>query len=180
MNGVRIAAGIVWVVFWIGWFAAAVTAKETASRGSGWRARIGIWVVLVVCFRLLHPKGLEVHSVGLAVVGLVVQLLGLALAVWARVYLGRNWGMPTTMRAEPELVTAGPYRYVRHPIYTGIILAVAAASLIFNVIALVVAFCVLVLFYNSARVEERNMTDVFPSQYPEYKARTKMLIPFLL
>jgi protein-S-isoprenylcysteine O-methyltransferase Ste14 len=180
MSGVRIASGVIWALFWIGWFAAAVTANETASRGSGWQGRIGIWVVLVVFFRLVHPRGLEVHSVALAVVGVAVQLLGMALAIWARVYLGRNWGMPTTMRAEPELVTSGPYRYVRHPIYTGIIVAVTGATLTFNVLALVVAVGVVVLFYYSARVEERNMTEVFPTQYPEYKARTKMLIPFVL
>ena len=56
-------------------------------------------------------------------------VLGLALAVWARVYLGRNWGMPMSRRADPELVTTGPYRRVRHPIYSGLILAMAGTAI---------------------------------------------------
>ena len=56
-----------------------------------------------------------------------VFVLGLALAVWARVYLGRNWGMPMSAKADPELVTTGPYRRIRHPIYTGVILGMVIA-----------------------------------------------------
>jgi len=105
---------------------------------------------------------------------------GLALAVWARVCLGRNWGMPMSRRAEPQLVTSGPYAVVRHPIYTGILLALLGSSIAINVIGIVLVLVLGANFYYSALVEERNMAASFPSEYPEYRARTKMMLPFLL
>ena len=92
---------------------------------SGWRTRltgvsaVGVYLIAGV----LRGDGLAVHSVSLAAVGALLFACGIALAVWARLHLGRNWGMPMTQRAEPELVTSGPYRFVRHPIYTRLLTA---------------------------------------------------------
>jgi protein-S-isoprenylcysteine O-methyltransferase Ste14 len=72
---------------------------------------------------VLRGGSLAVHSVILTAIGAVLFACGIALAVWARLHLGRNWGMPMTQRAEPELVTSGPYRFVRHPIYSGLLTA---------------------------------------------------------
>jgi protein-S-isoprenylcysteine O-methyltransferase Ste14 len=88
--------------------------------------------------------------------------------------------MPMTQRAEPELVTAGPYRLVRHPIYSGILLGLVGTSLAISLIGLVIALVVCAFFVYSATVEERNLTATFPSTYPEYREHTKMLIPFVL
>ena len=107
-------------------------------------------------------------------------MAGLALAIWARLIIGRNWGMPTTQRAEPELVTAGPYAVVRHPIYSGILLALVGTALVISLIGLAIALIVGSYFVWAARIEERNLTATFPSAYPAYMARTKMLIPFVL
>ena len=87
--------------------------------------------------------------------------------------------MPMTEKADPELVTGGPYRRIRHPIYSGIILAMIGTMLAVDwywgfVVALAGAY-----FIFSAVVEERNMARDFPSTYPEYKHRTKMLVPFI-
>jgi protein-S-isoprenylcysteine O-methyltransferase Ste14 len=179
MNGIRAAIGIVWIVFWVGWLLAATSAN--ASR-AGRRFPVGglSAVAVIVLIRVLPNGALSIHSRGLGVVGLVVFALGLALAVWARVYLGRNWGMPATVRAEPELVTSGPYRFVRHPIYTGILLGVLGTALATNVIGLAILAVLTVYFYWAATVEERNMTETFPTAYPEYRSHTKMLIPFVL
>ena len=70
------------------------------------------------------------HSLILAVIGTLVFACGIGLAVWARLHLGRNWGMPMTQRAEPELVTSGPYRFVRHPIYSGLLAAMLGTALV--------------------------------------------------
>ena len=101
-------------------------------------------------------------------------------AVWARLHLGRNWGMPMTQRAEPELVTSGPYRFVRHPIYTGLLIAILGTALVNNLLGLIVVAVLIAYFYFCGIVEERNLAVTFPDTYPEYKRRTKMLIPFLL
>jgi protein-S-isoprenylcysteine O-methyltransferase Ste14 len=100
--------------------------------------------------------------------------------VWARIYLGRNWGMPMTEKDEPELVTAGPYRFVRHPIYSGLLLAMVGSALATNLVWLIFLVVLGSYFVYSAQVEECNMTRTFPRAYPGYKAQTKMLIPFVL
>jgi protein-S-isoprenylcysteine O-methyltransferase Ste14 len=180
MHPLALAVGYAWLVFWIYWLVSASTSKESI-RG-GWRTRltgvsaVGVFVIAVV----LRGGSLAVHSLILAAIGAVLFACGIALAVWARLHLGRNWGMPTTQRAEPELVTSGPYRYVRHPIYTGLLIAILGTALVNNLLGLIVVAVLIAYFYYCGIIEERNLTATFPKAYPEYKSRTKMLIPFLL
>lgn len=170
----------VWVAFWAYWLIAAAFAK---SGSRGWRRLppgVRIIVAAFVVTRIFNGNALAVGVLALEVVGTVAFACGIALAVWARIYLGRNWGMPMTQKDEPELVTNGPYRFIRHPIYTGILLALLGAGLATN-LYWVIAFAVTApYFIHSAQVEERNMISTFPATYPSYRARTKMLIPFVL
>ena len=133
-----------------------------------------------MAIRQLHGSSLAVHSPVLAAVGAVVFLSGLGLALWARVHLGRNWGMPMTERAEPELVTSGPYRFVRHPIYSGILLGMLGTAMATDLYFLVAFGIALAYFSYSATVEERLLSASFPDAYPRYRAHTKMLIPYVL
>jgi protein-S-isoprenylcysteine O-methyltransferase Ste14 len=82
--------------------------------------------------------------------------------------------------AEPELVTSGLYRVVRHPIYWGLLTAMLGTALVDNLLGLIVVGVLVAYFYYCGTVEERNLTATFPRAYPEYRGRTKMLIPFLL
>jgi protein-S-isoprenylcysteine O-methyltransferase Ste14 len=175
----RIVVYIVWGVFWAYWLMSAIGVKQRAgSRRLG--PRIPIVVLAIVLVNLVPAHSLAVHSAALKAVGVVLLAAGLGLAVWARIYLGRNWGTPMTQKVEPELVTSGPYRFVRHPIYSGILLGFAGTALAINGYwALIFGVC-LIYFIYSARVEEGIMTSAFPTTYPSYRARTKMLIPFLL
>ena len=88
--------------------------------------------------------------------------------------------MPMTKREEPDLVTTGPYRLIRHPIYTGIIVAVTGTALATSLYGLIAAAVLLAYFAYSARTEERFLAERFPDTFPPYKARTKMLIPFVV
>ena len=133
-----------------------------------------------MAIRQLRGSSLAVHSPVLAAVGAVVFLSGLGLALWARVHLGRNWGMPMTERAEPELVTSGPYRFVRHPIYSGILLGMLGTAMATDLYFLVAFGIALAYFSYSATVEERLLSASFPDAYPRYRAHTKMLIPYVL
>jgi protein-S-isoprenylcysteine O-methyltransferase Ste14 len=180
MQTLKLVIGLAWIVFWIYWLASAATTKESVS--GGWRTRIiGVGAVGVFLIAgVLRNGHLAVHNVILGVIGTVVFACGIALAIWARVHLGRNWGTPTSQRAEPDLVTSGPYRFVRHPIYTGLLTAMLGTALVDNLLGLIVVAVLAGYFYYCGLVEERNMTAVFPSAYPQYKRRTKMLIPFLL
>src|SRR6266550_4245772 len=112
------------------------------------------------------------HDPWLQVIGLIIFLPGLALAVWARAYLGRNWGMPMTEKANPELVTTGPYSSIRHPIYTGLILAMAGTAVAVSLYWLIVAAALGGYFIYSAVMEERYMAGIFPDTYPRYQQET--------
>jgi protein-S-isoprenylcysteine O-methyltransferase Ste14 len=180
MQTLKLAIGSAWIVFWIYWLVSASTSKESVS--GGWRTRLtGVSVVGVfVIAGVLHHGSLAVHSWILAGIGALLFACGIALAVWARLNLGRNWGMPTSQRVDPELVTSGPYRFVRHPIYSGLLIAMLGTALVNNLLGLIVVAALIAYFYYCGTVEERNLTATFPQAYPEYRNRTKMLIPFLL
>jgi protein-S-isoprenylcysteine O-methyltransferase Ste14 len=176
------AIGIAWIAFWIYWLLSAVGAK--ASTGGLLRRRLPISGLTVVCVfvlvRVFRGGGSEVHSLILGAIGAVLFVCGIALCVWARIHLGRNWGMPMTQRVEPELVTSGPYRLVRHPIYSGLLLALVGTALATNFIGLAIAVIAGAYFYYAATVEERNLVVAFPMAYPAYREHTKKLIPYLL
>lgn len=171
-----------WIVFWLYWIVAAFGVKAGRNRltqFAGFRVSIVIVVLFLVRLRVLRGHEAAV-SPWLQGIGLALFVLGLALAVWARLYLGRNWGMPMTQKDEPELVRTGPYRTVRHPIYSGIILAMVGTAVAVSVYFLIAALFLGAYFVYSAVIEERNMTRLLPEEYPDYKRSTRMLIPFVL
>ena len=180
MNALKATITIAWIILAVYWLATAVGVKP--GRGS-WR-RIPItglttlWVVLLL--DVFQGGSLAVHSLVLAATGAVVSACGIVLTIWARIQLGRNWGMPMTQKTDPELVTSGPYRVVRHPIYTGLLLALLGTALVTNLIGLIMVVILAGCFYYSASQEEHNLTATFPEAYPAYRANTKMLIPFVL
>jgi protein-S-isoprenylcysteine O-methyltransferase Ste14 len=176
----KISIPIAWVLFWIYWLVAAAGAKEGSRTRRSRPPGLLIAVVVFVLLRVFKGDTLAVHSPIVQALGAILFVCGLGLALWARVYLGRNWGMPMTQKDEPELVTSGPYRLVRHPIYSGILLAVLGTSLATEIYWLIAAGVIGAYFVHSARVEEKLMTASFPTTYPSYRAKTKMLIPFVL
>jgi protein-S-isoprenylcysteine O-methyltransferase Ste14 len=180
MHALRIVVIVAWVLLGVYWFVSALNAKE----GRGSRRRIPLngltALAVVLLLRFLHGGSLAVDSPVLGVIGVLLCVSGIAVAIWARIDLGRNWGMPMTQKAEPELVTSGPYGLVRHPIYSGLLLAVLGTALVTNLLGLVIAALLTAYFYYCASVEEKNLTATFPIAYPAYRSRTKMLIPFVL
>ena len=174
-----IAAG--WAVFWIGWLVAAFGMKSGRSNWSRYaRARLLIALVVILALRFgARGDHGSVHGTWAMALGLVLWVAGLGLAVWARMHIGRNWGTPMTEKDDPELVTTGPYRLIRHPIYSGIILGMVGTAVAVSVYWLVAVALLGLYFVYSAVVEERTMTKRFPGVYPEYKRSTKMLIPFV-
>lgn len=180
MHALRTAIVVTWILFWIYWFAVGTRAKH----GSFARRRIplnGVTAIAVlVLVRVFRGGSLEIDSPVLGAVGAVLFASGLAVAIWARVHLGENWGMPMTQKDDPELVSSGPYSVVRHPIYTGLLLAFLGTALATNLIGLGLAALLVGYFYYCGTVEERNLTATFPTAYPEYSKHTKMLIPYVL
>jgi protein-S-isoprenylcysteine O-methyltransferase Ste14 len=178
-----------WLTFLTYWLVAAMRVKRSVSgtwwRGAIFRMALALAAVLLLRESLrdhvwqLGPRALTSANPIAASLGVALCALGIGIAIWARTSLGRNWGMPMSLRNGHELVTTGPYAFVRHPIYSGILLAVVGTILVewFPWIVLLAAF--FAYFVYAAQVEERSMTRQFPSAYPQYVDRTKMLIPFL-
>jgi protein-S-isoprenylcysteine O-methyltransferase Ste14 len=106
--------------------------------------------------------------------------LGLGLAIFARINLGRNWGAPMSRKQEPELVTSGPYAVIRHPIYSGIMLAMLGSAMGQSAVWWLLLICYGAYFIYSARRKEEFMSAQFGEAYRAYRRRTRMLMPFVL
>ncbi|MBO0822403.1 MAG: isoprenylcysteine carboxylmethyltransferase family protein [Actinobacteria bacterium] len=181
MHVIDIVIALGWAAFWIYWLVASVAAKGGRR---GWNQYAGSRVVIVLIVLLLLRLNVLKHngvmSAWMQGIGPAMLVLGLALAVWARVYIGSNWGMPMSRKVHPELVTSGPYHTIRHPIYTGIILAMVGTTIAVSLYWLVAVAVLAAYFLYSAMMEERYMAEQFPDSYPDYRRSTKMLIPFVL
>ena len=181
MRAVELVFAVVWAAFWLYWLVAAFSMKTGHvpwSRELGIRAVIVVIVIVLIRLGAFRDHGLKTDpwraGLGLALLG-----LGLGFAIWARVHIGRNWGTPMTQKDEPELVTSGPYHLVRHPIYSGILVAGVGTSVALSWMWLTAVVLAGVYFVYSATVEERYLTQQFPDTYPAYKRSTKMLVPFV-
>ena len=173
-----------WALFFIVWAITSFQAKASVRRSygsTGWMVRLVILVLVVALGRAMGSGLLPrlTFPYGAMVLGAALTAFGVAFAIWARLTLGSNWGMPMTLRENPELVTGGPYAFVRHPIYTGLIFAILGTALVIGAIWLFIFLISLVYFYLSSGQEEKDMMARFPDAYPAYRARTKRLIPFV-
>ena len=175
-----------WIVYWC---LAALNVKATARRESPLSRALHI-VPLVIAATLLFQPRSPVPILGERIVapgpwtfwiGAAVLFAGLLFTVWARVHLGRNWSATVTVKEDHELVTDGPYRWVRHPIYTGLLLGFVGSAIARaewrGVVAVALAFFAL---WRKLRLEERWMREQFGQAYADYARRVAALVPFLL
>jgi protein-S-isoprenylcysteine O-methyltransferase Ste14 len=181
MRAVEVVFGVGWAAFWSYWIVAAFSVKRGRvpwSRELGARAAIFVVVLVLVRAGAFRGHGLDSNP-GRVGVGLVLFATGLGFAVWARVHIGRNWGTPMSQKYESDLVTSGPYRLVRHPIYSGILVGLIGTAVALSWAWLIAAALAGSYFSYSAIIEERDLTRMFPDDYPAYKRSTKMLVPFV-
>jgi protein-S-isoprenylcysteine O-methyltransferase Ste14 len=181
--------GATFLVLWIGWIAywmiAARSAKTTRWReplGQQWlHGGLAILAAILLAVPLHHPAWLAFRFVprdlATASLGLALTALGLGFAVAARVYLAGNWSAAVEVKEDHALIRGGPYRWVRHPIYSGLLLAFLGTALALGRWRglLAVAFLFLA-FLLKARHEEAGMRRTFPD-YESYARVTAALIP---
>src|SRR5262245_4215567 len=175
MGAVELVFAVGWAAFLLYWLVAAFSVKRGRvawSRELRIRALIAVAAILLIRFGAFRGHGLDTDP-WRAGVGIVLFALGLGFAIWARLHLGRNWGTPMTRKDEPELVTSGPYRLVRHPIYSGILVAGVGTALALGWLWLTAVVLAGIFFLYSATVEERYLAEQFPDTYPVYKRSTK-------
>jgi protein-S-isoprenylcysteine O-methyltransferase Ste14 len=178
---------VFWIIFIAYWLVSAIGVKKNVKRSGAWARSAGIRLVFIiiilvffsVLYRGYNYNNIFIPSPAVQVIGVALSALGIAFAIWARVHLGRDWSGIPSMKEGHELVTSGPYRFVRHPIYTGILLAIFGSALVGGVFWIIVFIVSCVTFLYRIPVEEGFMMQLFPNTYPDYKKRTKALIPFV-
>jgi len=179
-----------WLVFIVYWGISALGAKRSVRGAVWWRhviVRLVMAVLIVIAVKvptIRHALQAALHqqpgNMLVQAIGALLVALGIAFAIAARVHIGRNWGMPMSRTQDPELVTGGPYALVRHPIYTGVLVALLGSVIGYGLVWLPALLLSALYFIYSARREEALMCEQFPEQYPAYMRRTKMLLPFVL
>ncbi len=177
-----IIIAILWTIFILYWIISAVSVKKDVYRQGAWWQRAFVFAIAAFVLTNLVPAWREPlfpQSPAFAIAAIVLTAIGILFAVWARIHLGANWSSQPALKEGHELVTSGPYRFVRHPIYTGVILAFIGTALVNNMLWDVVILLVAIMFVRRVYAEDRLMARQFPDRYPEYKKRTKALIPFV-
>ena len=164
---------IAWAVYWV--VMAAKTKPTVERRGFLGYRLVGalIFVALAAAGRLLDVSGrsqLWPATLALGVGSAFIVAVGVVVTVWARVTLGRNWSAEVTFKQDHELIESGPYRLVRHPIYTGLLLMALGTAINYGRAA---AFAVLAALCGAlwwkVRLEEQLMGNHFPEAYADYK-----------
>lgn len=178
-----------WLTWALYWWALSRNVKSTARRESV-ASRLSHIAPLLLAVVLLWPRSFPFPVLGERFLppsawvfwsGAALTLAGLLFTVWARVHLGRNWSGIVTVKEGHELITSGPYSMVRHPIYSGLLLAFAGSAVARGEWRGVLAVAlVLWALWRKLGIEERWMREQFADAYRAYSQRVAALIPFLL
>jgi protein-S-isoprenylcysteine O-methyltransferase Ste14 len=173
-----------WAVFSLYWEAAAKNAAEAKNTESS--ASRGIHVFLTnaaFVLEIIPVRGLGRFvpvSALIMAAGLGVEAMGLGVAIWARGHLGRNWSGRIAIKVGHELVRSGPYKRVRHPIYTGILAMYAGVALVTGEwLALIGLAMVVYAYWRKLRLEEAALRAAFGPGYEAYRLETWALVPWV-
>jgi protein-S-isoprenylcysteine O-methyltransferase Ste14 len=175
-----------WLALLAYWAVAAFHVREN-QRAESAGSRLAVLAVVIVAFTILFGPWLRDSWLGKRFVpnipivrylGILLLWFGIGIAIWARYHLGEYWSARITIKVDHKLIDTGPYAYVRHPIYSGILTALIGTALAEGKWRTVVAFlAILIVYFLKARKEEGLLTGQLGETYREYKKRTGMLIP---
>ena len=173
---------LLWLGYW--WFEARNTARAQKSESllTAVLYRGATVVGILLIFGLKRPWAqlwpVSVPSLGVAV---ILMLCGFAFTIWARRHLGRYWSARVTLKEGHQLIESGPYGLVRHPIYSGLLLSMAATVMTIGTLQSLCGYALLVgaLIFKLA-AEERLLAANLGQAYRDYQKRVKALIPGLI
>lgn len=183
--------GMVWMVFALVWLGAAFTAKRSVQRqtyGSRVLQSSILLIGLLFIFNFLDSfkRGwletrLIPHTDIWVISGAALCVVGILICFWARAILGANWSGTVTIKQNHELILRGPYALVRHPIYTGLLLALFGSAVVGGLLRCFIGvFICGIGLWLKLQIEERFMIQQFGDQYTQYRQRTCALVPFVL
>lgn len=169
-----------WLVVILYWLWNAIGAKRTSKSESVGKRLLLYWLPPFVAALLLGPgdwfghtwlrENFVPHTDTVGIIGLFFCVSGAFIACWSRFLLGRNWALSVQLKQEHELIVTGPYAYVRHPIYTGLLMMFAGNALIVGdyrgILAVAIVF---VSFWYKLRKEEMWLGSLFGEKYNKYK-----------
>jgi protein-S-isoprenylcysteine O-methyltransferase Ste14 len=177
---------VIWAVFGIYWLVVA-RGGEVAEAGERSFYRPLRLMVLVVTFTLLFSERMAIGFLGrrfvqqmapISYVGFAVTLAGLAVAVWARIHLGQYWSDKIVLKVDHQLIRSGPYAYLRHPIYSGVLLGVAGTILVIGEWRAATAFMLLLTnYWIKAKREEQMLASRFGECLRSYQKQAGFLLP---
>ena len=178
-----------WLVFLAYWIYSGQKLKDIKQREPG-AERIVYLVVMVSAYFLLFEDTFNLgpldrrivpDSAFLGISGVALSAVGVGFAIWARKHLGENWSATVTLKKDHELIRTGPYRRVRHPIYSGMLLAMIGVVLVLGEIRGLLGFFIAAgSFYFKARKEERFLSAEFGPAFTEHTRSTGMFLPRLI
>jgi protein-S-isoprenylcysteine O-methyltransferase Ste14 len=179
---------MLWIAMFAVWFLTGLRLKQTTQSRSEGMSRIAVYIVWAGWWLLfghgfgrgpLARRVLE-PSITTAYVGLAITATGLAFAVLARLYIGKNWSALIQVKEGHELIQTGPYALVRHPIYSGLMLATFGTAIAYGELSGFLAFIMVVAAWSyKSRLEESAMVEQFGTQYETYRTHVKGLVPFV-
>ena len=176
-----------WMAIFVIWAIGSIATKQTIGSYSDWQSRVVVWIVALSWWLLFAPrvpgilgwKFLPPSATG-DYAGLALTAVGLALAVWARFYLGGNWSGLVELKKDHQLIRGGPYTLVRHPIYSGFMLATLGTAILERAVHGFLAFALITVVWTyKSRLEERFLVGQFGAEYDQYRKQVKGLIPFV-
>ncbi len=178
-----------WGAFFVVWVLAALFSKRTVYRQSGGRHFLYIipiaigWYLLFRGSRLPSPLHIQIlpQTDAILIFDAILCVFGVGFCFWARAVLGRNWSGTVTLKENHELIVRGPYRLVRHPIYTGLLAMIIATAIrqghLAGLLGVILVFAGL---WIKSSDEEELMSNQFPNEYAAYRERVRRIIPFVV
>jgi protein-S-isoprenylcysteine O-methyltransferase Ste14 len=180
-----------WLFFLAYWLWSARRVKRPIRAEPALPRFFKYWLPIIVAIALMWPTAWFENSLlgrrfvpdayWPALLGVLLTVAGVLFACWARHILGSNWSSEVQLKQDHELIERGPYRLVRHPIYTGILLGLLGTALLLGEWRALLGFAIMfVSFWRKLRLEETWLSEYFGPKYGEYMQRVKALIPGVL
>jgi protein-S-isoprenylcysteine O-methyltransferase len=177
---------LLWMAIFAIWAIASLWVKRTTESSSDASSRIAVWAVTIAWWLVLRQGtwqgvwGIRFVPEGPPVLyaGFVLTIVGLAFAVWSRFYIGRNWDGMVVLKQDHQLMRRGPYGIVRHPIYSGFMLATLGTAMVQGEAWRLSSVALIVIAWGyKARMEEKFLIQRFGEQYEQYRREVKALVP---